>query len=217
MLKKLICAAVLIFGGLGFEALAQESGDQSLQPAPAQVERSRGELIRAERLKTLLSAVGVDAEGGLTPRVGSGHKEVRIVWEADPAAKGTVSQTEASTLEAKRDSFGHSLRVASVRGVLAGTLPRNRSPELSQDKLMVIAVGAGGKLRWWTLIDDPRLLRAEAPGPDGVLSGQILYRAEPEFVVDVPEDPLITELRLYHPRWTGEEFVLDIINTISVQ
>ncbi len=206
MLKKLICTAVLILGGLSFEGLAQES----------RAKNSQGESIRAERLKTLMSAVGVSVEGGLTPPRSSGHREVRIVWEADPAAKATVSRAEASTLEARRDSFGHSLRVAGVRR-LEGALPRHRSLELSPDKLMVAAVGGGGKLRWWSLIDDPRLLRAEAPGPDGVLSGQIFYRAEPEFVVNVPEDEETTELRLYHPRWTGEEFVLDIINTISIQ
>ena len=206
MLKKQICAALLILGALGVEGLAQESRAKS----------SQGELIRAERLKTLMSAVGVSVDGRLTLPRGSGHREVRIVWEADPAAKATISHLETSTLEAGRDSFGHSLRVAGVRG-RAGSLPRHRSPELSQDKLMVIAVGAGDKLRWWTLIDDPRLLRGEAPGADGRLSGQIIYRAEPEFVVNVPEDGEITELRLYHPRWTGEEFVLDIINTISIQ
>jgi hypothetical protein len=206
MLKKLLCVAVLISGGLGFEGLAQESG----------TERARGESIRAERLKTLMAAVGVSVDGVPAPPDGSGHREVRVVWEADPAAKAAVSRVETHTLEARRDSFGHTLRVAGVRR-LAGSLPRHRSPELSQDKLMVAAVGAGGKLRWWTLMDDPRLLRAEAPGPDGVLSGQIFYRAEPEFVVNVPEDGGTTELRLYHPRWTGEEFVLDIINTVSIQ
>jgi hypothetical protein len=216
MLKNKICAAILIFGGLGVECLAQEGDGKTPQPSAGRVERSQGESIRQERLKRLMSAVGVNIDGNLTAVQGSRHKQVRIVWEADPAAREKLSAVETSTLEARRDSFGHSLRVADVRES-AGTLPRHRSPELSQDKLMVIAVGAGGNLKWWTLIDDPRLVRAEVPGPDGVLSGQTFYRAEPEFVVNVPEDKAITELRLYHPRWTGREFVLDLINTISIQ
>lgn len=213
---KMICAVLLVSGGLGYECLAQEGGRQSPAAQAAGDVQPRGETIRLARLRELMSAVGVSVDEAPAAPRGGGHREVSIVWEADPSSKGEASAPEASAFESRRDSFGHTLRVAGTRR-RAGAPPRHRSPELSQDKLMVAAVGAGGKLRWWTLVDDPRLIRAEGPGPDGVLTGQVLYRAAPEFVVAVPDDRTITELRLYHPRWTGEEFVLDLINTVSVQ
>jgi hypothetical protein len=139
MLKK-IFAFVFILAGPGPYCLAQEGGGQG--PGPAA--RSRGEVIRTERLRALMSAVGVSVDETPAPPQGSGHREVRIVWEADPSSKEAVSRVEPSALEAKRDSFGHTLRVAGVRR-REGSVPKHRSVELSRDKLMVAAVGAGAQ------------------------------------------------------------------------
>jgi hypothetical protein len=46
------------------------------------------------------------------------------------------------------------------------------------------------------------------------LQGVVLHRANAEFFVPVPDDPAITELRVYHPRWTGNTFDLDLIGTV---
>jgi hypothetical protein len=217
MLRNRICATLLILCGLGFECLAQTNREQADAPSPAQTAQPQGEYLRKERLKKMMIAVGISADESPAPLSARSthHREARILWEADPATAGLFS-TESTSREARMDSFGRVLRTMGV-SERAGALPRHRSLEISRHHLMVVGVGASAKLRWWTLIEDPRQIRAELPDTNGELSGQVIYRAAPEFVVQFPTDQEITELRFYHPRWTGEEFVLDLINTVSVQ
>jgi hypothetical protein len=66
------------------------------------------------------------------------------------------------------------------------------------------------------VLPDPRLLRAEWPDPTGVVQGVKLHRANADFFVPVPDDSAITELRVYHPRWTGTAFDLDLVGTVRL-
>ena len=99
----------------------------------------------------------------------------------------------------------------------AGSLPRQRNPQLSADQLVVQAFDARGVFVDTQLIPDPRLVRAESTGPSGELVGQTLHRSDPDFLITLPNSATLVELRLFQPRWTGTEFVLDLIGSIDLR
>jgi hypothetical protein len=103
---------------------------------------------------------------------------------------------------------------ARTRG--AGSLPRLRSLDLAPDKLLVVAVSADGILRGWTVIQDPRFLRAEWPGPDGVLTGRTVPVPGAEFRVAIPDDPAVAEVRIFQPRWNGLSFDLEPVGMLAL-
>jgi len=108
------------------------------------------------------------------------------------------------------------LRLLDRRPV-PGSRPRQRNPQLSADQLVVQAFDARGALVDSQLIPDPRLVRAEAPGPSGELVGQVLQRPDPDFLITLPNSATLVELRLFQPRWTGTDFVLDLIGSIDLR
>ena len=103
---------------------------------------------------------------------------------------------------------------ARTRG--AGSLPRLRSLDLAPDKLLVVAVSADGILRGWTVIQDPRFIRAEWPGPDGVFTGRSVPVPGAEFHVAIPDDPSVAEVRIFQPRWNGRSFDLEAVGTLAL-
>lgn len=136
-------------------------------------------------------------------------REVRVRWEpyigapAPQVAPGTEQPSSLFTLLERRR--------------VPGSLPRQRNPELSSEQIVVVAVDAQGLEIDRQLIPDPRVLRGEGPGPSGELSGVVLHHAKTELLITLPDDPAITELRLYHPRWTGTAFVLDLLGIILLR
>jgi hypothetical protein len=98
-----------------------------------------------------------------------------------------------------------------------GALPKQRSAELSPTQIVVVALDAEGRMRWCGLVNDPRLLRAEWPGPDGQLTGQVIYKESAEFVVSYPDDDSIAEIRLYHPDWDGQDFSLELVGAVATR
>jgi hypothetical protein len=132
--------------------------------------------------------------------------EITVRWNllsspaADPAAPGAVNE----------------FAVTARRQV--DELPvRERDPQLSEDRLVVVAIDAGGREVGWQMVPDPSLLRAETPGPSGQLTGQVLRRTETSFLMTVPETvPPVVELRVLKPRWTGSAFVLDPLGSVAV-
>jgi hypothetical protein len=137
-------------------------------------------------------------------------QEVRVHWDASVgrAPQGVLAPGSAQPSE--------SFTVLELRR-LPGKPPRQRNPELSSDQLMVVAVNALGETVDTQLILDPRVIRAETPDQTGEVSGQVLDRADPEFLLTLPDDAAITEVRLYQPRWTGSAFTLDLLGTISLR
>jgi hypothetical protein len=93
---------------------------------------------------------------------------------------------------------------------------RQRDPQLSENHLLVRTVNAGGEIVDTQLILDPRVIRAEAPGPSGELKSETLHRASPDFLLTIPDEAAVRELRIYHPRWTGTSFALDLLGTIPL-
>ena len=47
--------------------------------------------------------------------------------------------------------------------------------------------------------------------------GQTLHRSDPYFLITLPNSATLVELRLFQPRWTGTEFVLDLIGSIDLR
>jgi hypothetical protein len=97
-----------------------------------------------------------------------------------------------------------------------GPLPRERRPELSTDQLVIVVLSADGTALDWRLVRNPRIVRAESPGPDGVLSGSTIQLSSAELLVTVADVPGARTLRVYQPRWTGTEFMLDAAGELEL-
>jgi hypothetical protein len=132
-------------------------------------------------------------------------QQVRVQW--------TTAVSDVAPPPGQR---ANPLRLLARRSV-AGSLPRQRNPQMSADQIFVQAVDARGRVVDSHLIPDPRLVRAEFPGPAGELSGEVLHRVDPDFLITLPNSPNLAELRLFQPRWTGTEFVLEPIGSIDLR
>ena len=158
----------------------------------------------------LISIMSLMAVGAFSaPAWAQTFHEVRVRWDAYP------------TLPSESIVQPQRFRAASIFAVIerrraSGALPRQRAIELSADQLLIVAVDRLGRDRQRMLLPDPRLLRAEWPDATGELQGVVLHRANADFFVTVPDDPAITELRVYHPRWTGKTFDLDLLGTVQL-
>lgn len=139
-----------------------------------------------------------------------GLQELRISWNAYMGAP--APQVAPQTAQPATNIF-----TVLQRRSLSGSLPRHRNPTLSEDQLVIIALDAQGKRLDTQVIPDPRVLRAESPGPSGEIRGEILHHATTELLITLPDDPMITELVVYHPRWNGSTFLLHLLGTINLQ
>jgi hypothetical protein len=197
-----MCAAALFYASAG----AQEGAGVPSAPKTA---AERGDAL-SERVRRLLAeaGVGVGAAGANSSSASRTHREVALTWEAD---KASLPEPAAAQY---RNAQG---RVALARAAerRAGALPKQRSAELSSGQVVVVALDAAGRMLWCGLVEDPRLLRAEWPGPDGQLTGQVIYRESAEFVVEYPDDEAIAEVRLYHPDWDGQKFSLKLVGAVA--
>jgi hypothetical protein len=135
-------------------------------------------------------------------------RQMRFEWTVYSAPPGT--QVAPSTQP------GANLFIIVEDRLLSGHLPRQRTPRLTSEQLVVLATDADGKVVDLQLVPDPRILRAEFPGPTGELSGTILHHTQTELLLVLPDDARIKQLKLYYPRWTGTAFVLDLLGTIPL-
>lgn len=99
---------------------------------------------------------------------------------------------------------------------LVGAPPHQHDPELSARQWLLVAVDQAGQERYQQLIHDPRIVRAEFPKDDGELAGQTFDLAEVDFLVSLPRDPRLVELRIYQPEWTGEAWELHELGRVSL-
>jgi hypothetical protein len=166
----------------------------------------------SERVRGLLAEAGVEVGPAVNTSVlpARAHRELRVSWEADKAALPRAAAAQY------RNAPG---RVTLSRAVMRreGVLPKQRSAELSPTQVVVVALDAEGRMRWCGLVADPRLLRAEAPGEDGALTGQVLYKESAEFVIQYPDDEAVAEVRLYHPDWDGQKFSLALVGAVAAR
>jgi hypothetical protein len=174
-----------------------------------QIHEPDKEIRIRNKLADLLASAGVRVGKTLPLSESQTCKEIRVRWQSSD-----VPQTSTATLQQRTGPGSMTLVASTKRGE---TLPRERSVELSTNQFLVIGVGENSEARWWRLLLDPRLVRSEAPGATGEIIGENYYLAKVDFMIAFPDDPGISELRFYHPVWTGKEFQLELISTLSVK
>ena len=170
--------------------------------------KQRAETLKKDQLTQFMSQIGVqvsDINGNAAPV--SAYRQLNITLSTPDKPRTTPEEELRSTVAS-----------VSVRNsvVKQGGLPRRRSFELASDQLLVITVDDQSRLRWWSTIPDPRILRAERPGADGVLTGEVIFQKTANFTLNIPDDSAAVELRLYHPRSTGQGFVPVLISSMSL-
>jgi hypothetical protein len=168
------------------------------------VEKNRRETVQQEQLKKLMSRVGISVvEIAARTDQTSAYRELKLTW-SDPT-KSSTEVRSAATSEQQTPSPRVSVVEDKKR---SGTLPRYRSLELSPAHIFIAAVDATDKLRWWSIMPDPRLVRGETQTPTGELRRQDYYVSNVTLLVAFPDDPEIANLRFYHPVWNGTDFDL---------
>jgi hypothetical protein len=204
LVLALLLAAISTYFAQGDK---KETRAASSNAAP-RTESTRAQMID-DQLKILLAPVGVNVSEIGPATQTANHQELEVRWKAqDKPANSTGAEQQGQPAQ--------TLTVLS-RNAGRGSLQRQRSLELSEEQVLVVGVGAEDQMRWWTLIADPRLRRAEIAGPNGELSGQTIILGETDFTVSYPADLSITELRFYHPHWTGTRFTLESIGATPVR
>jgi hypothetical protein len=204
----LLCALSLVH--------AQREGTGA-QPKVTQTSnsKSRREIVQEEQLTRLLSKVGVGVDAGRAANDRQQtYREVKIRWTA-ATAEQTDTANASSAVEGKQALTLSSLILEEK--TRPGTLPRQRSLELSSTQILIAAVDEKNQLRWWTIAPDPRIVRAETPTPAGDLRREDYQLPDPTLLVSFPDDPAIVSLRFYHPSWNGTEFDLQLLSATPVQ
>ncbi len=122
-------------------------------------------------------------------------RELQLEWNRADASGAGDGGTQAFTLVDER--------------VVPGGLRRERRPQLSYDRLVVVVRDSLGRELDWRLIRNPAILRAEVPGPDGRLTGRVIELDAVELSIAIPNIAAADHIELYRPRWTGTEYALD--------
>lgn len=190
--------------------LAQSRKNQRHEDLVSQVqitEPDRETRIR-NTLADLLADVGVHVGKTVPVSDAQSYQEILVRWQNS----GASAQKGAARLE--QPGPGVLTLVNSTRRL--GTLPRERSLELSPNQVLVVAVDGNRELRWWRLLLDPRLVRSETPGVSGDISGESYYLIKVDFIIPYPDDPAIKELRFYQPLWSGKDFHLALFSTLPL-
>lgn len=184
------------------------------QSSPAS-QKNRREILQEERLKKLLTKVGVDVvEISAKNNQPQAHREVKIRW-TDSTNVSSNSQARPSINAGEQKSPPVVSLVEDKKR--SGTLPRQRSLELSETHLFIAAVDETNQLRWWSIISDPRVVRAEFPTSTGELRSENYSQSNFMLPVAFPDDPKITNLRFYKPIWTGSDFDLKLLAVVPVR
>ena len=160
-----------------------------------------------QRLIKLMTGAGVRVEEQSLLLMSQTFRELRLHLASSAktglSAEALRSQQVAATLVSSEKHYG--------------ALGRQRSFELASDHILLVTVTTDARLRWFSLVPDPRILRSEGPGPTGQLTGEVIFQPNLDYTCNIPDDNESTELRLYHPRWNGQEFVLVLLSTIPLQ
>ena len=169
----------------------------------------RRQIVQREQLRKLMSGVDIDVpENDVRANQPQTYRELKIRWSnssKSPNGLGTEAQSQTPTSTVFEDKKR------------SGTLPRQRSLELAPTLMFVAAVDSSNKLRWWSVMPDPRVVRLETPTGNGELSRQDYYVSDVVVAVAFPDDPEISTLRFYHPVWNGTDFDLKLLTVVSTR
>ena len=192
-------------GVFGIQAFCQKttgnfSGRESARQDPTRV--------TSGRIEAWARSAGFATGHLVYERPPATSQEIRLRWNTHASAPPAAVQAAPQKSEGESFTVIHNKRKAEP-------VVRQRAPRISSGKIVVFALGAQGQLYHWLLIPDPRILRAEHADAQGRMSGRVLHYENPEFLVHLPEDSRVTELRFYRPRWTGKEYALMHMATVS--
>lgn len=204
---KIYLLALFLLAALSFAYSQNPTEKSSIQSsAAALAAKHQNDVINKARLAQMMSKVGVRVEQQVSLSATESHWEIRLHW--------SISTKQAPATRAEEGlQETNIIRIQSR----AGTLPKLRSLEVSEDKILIAAVAADSTLRWWSLAPDPRIIRSEGPRSDNSLSGEVLHTTNVDFSVNIPADDEISELRFYHPKWNGQEFDLIVVGQLSLK
>jgi hypothetical protein len=175
--------------------------------AAVQAPRASQAQTVTQQLFTLLAPVEIQVLPSAISEDSSGTREVLVRWVA--ASPSSTPEAPKATRVVGVFSLGSERRYASPP-------PRQRSLELRAGHVLVAGLDSARRLKSWTVIPDPRIVRSEGPGEDGVLTGQTLYFEQTEFLVAIPDDPQIVELRIYEPQTTKASVQLTAVGAITL-
>ncbi len=136
---------------------------------------------------------------------------LRLVMPASAPSAATVGPQ----LKSAPAPPARSVSVIEQRKI-QGRPQQQRSPSLSEDQLVVVGLDASEHEIARTIIPDPRLVRAEGIGPKGQMTGQKLYLEVVDFPLVLPDDPRIVAIQVFQPRWTGTDFVLELVGSTQI-
>ncbi|MFN8644063.1 MAG: hypothetical protein U0802_21315 [Candidatus Binatia bacterium] len=91
---------------------------------------------------------------------------------AATATEWTLQTGDPATAEALVDVAPALTLRAVARRPVPASFVRGRRPEWRAGDLIAVGVDAAGRELFWQRLVDPRVVRAEFPGPDGVIQGQ---------------------------------------------
>lgn len=158
-----------------------------------------------QQLSDLLTPTQVKVTASaFSPSENQGTRELRVIWTASSPASANASSMAAGTF-----------KVSSQR-VYAEPAQRQRTLEIAPGRVLIAAIDRANQLKSWIVMLDPRILRSEGPGPDGTLTGREVMLDGVEFLIAVPDDPEITELRLFEPRLDRQQYTLVAVGSIAV-
>ena len=98
----------------------------------------------------------------------------------------------------------------------AAAARHRRSPQLDGEVMLVTALDRNRQLRFWNIIPDPRVVHVELPQPGGELRGGTVRRESSHFLVVLPDDPSIAEVRFDVPRHDGEQTTLETLASLRL-
>ena len=157
-------------------------------------------------VETLLQKAGIQKKG-LLPEASEGSQELLIRLTTAKPLQNENQQQSASPV---------SLGIVSRRNFQEPARAKKKL-KVSPNKWIVAGIGGQGELRHSALIADPLVLRAESPDANGLLSGQVLQKEQGEFLVSIPDDPLIRQLKVFRPKWTGLEYDLELMGEVPLR
>jgi hypothetical protein len=182
----------------------------SSQPVQRKKIKRGDELI--EEIRTLLEPQGITVNQSVlvdARSVGS-YSDITVNWEAYPG-QGELFRPndEQKQHPSKKMEVGKKIK-------RKGSAVQPYTLELYDGDIFVAALGKNSQLKWWTVIGDPRILRADSLTPEGHIAGDIYYRPHPTIFLAIPDEPNITELRFLHVKLIGTAYQLETIGSVSL-
>ncbi len=205
-LRPLMLLKLIVPAALGLALInAVPRVEAQVRQNTAYEEKKQAERINEQRFASLMAAVGIQVDPAASATTSQSFQSLRLQL--------TTNVTSAAASTSLAQTFSASIN-SSERHL--GQLPRNRSIELSSQHLVLVTVDSANRLRWWSMVPDPRLLRAESPDSNNRLSGSVIYQPRVDTSFAIPDDASATELRFYHPQWTDDRFVLTLVGSVGL-